>query len=601
MVKHEKLRSEILDEHKWDLSAIYKSDEQWQIDYNKLEKELTKFKKYQGKILDSPEILYKVISLLFNTNRSLDKLQEYATRNRDVDTSDDNYQTLAGKIMNLYQKLSEESSFIEPELIKGSYKQIKDYYKQEPKLKGYDNYFKEVYRFKKHTLNESEEKLLSSLNKSLSMSGETYDKLVDTDLKLGVVKNDAGEDVILSDLNWSNFIYSPNREVRQNAYQTMFTSYGNFSNTIASTLAGEVEANVALSKIKKYPNAITMALYADDVSVEVYDNLINTVNNNLDKLYKYYKMRKDILKLDKLYWYDMYVDLLSKEETKKYSFEEAKDLVIKSLSVLGDDYIKNLNQAFDQKWIDIYSNQYKVSGAYSGGSYDTYPYILLNYQGKLDDVSTLAHELGHSLHSHYSRNNNPYQDGYYKIFVAEVASTVNELLLAKYMLKESNNKQEKLSILNKLIELLRQTIYRQTMFAEFESEIYKKSEAGEILTSKLLCDIYLDINKKYFKENVVLDDLIKYEWERISHFYRFFYVYKYATGLSAACYIVNNILENKPKALENYLEFLKLGGSKYPLESLMVAGVDMTDKKVVESALKLFDDLIDEFIEVYNS
>jgi oligoendopeptidase F len=343
-----------------------------------------------------------------------------------------------------------------------------------------------------------------------------------------------------------------------------------------------------------------MTLYSDNINLSVYNNLIDTVSKNLDKLFKYYDLRKKVLKLDEIHLYDIYTNLIENSD-KDYSFDEAKDLVINSLSVLGDDYINNLKKAFDEKWIDIYSNTGKRSGAYSSGSYDTNPYILLNYQGKLKDVFTLAHELGHSLHSYYSINNNNYQDSHYAIFVAEVASTVNELLLCKYMLKKSVDKDEKLTILNKMLELFKGTIYRQTMFAEYEKIIYEKCENDEILTQELLSDIYYDINKKYFGSDFIVDEQIRYEWARIPHFYYLFYVYKYATGLSAACYIVNNILSGKEGYKEKYLEFLKSGSKDYPIELLKIANVDMNDSKVVESAIQMFDETIDEFIRIYNS
>ena len=302
--------------------------------------------------------------------------------------------------------------------------------------------------------------------------------------------------------------------------------------------------------------------------------------------------------MDEFHLYDNYVDLIELDETD-YTFEQAKELVIKALSVLGDDYITDLKKAFDEKWIDIYPNVSKRGGAYSGGCYDTNPYVLLNYQGKLDDVSTLAHELGHSMHSYYSKKANSYEEADYKIFVAEVASTVNELLLCKYIINNSKNREEKLNVLNRMLDLFKGTLYRQTMFAEFEKKAHEMCENDEILTSENLCSMYYDLNKKYFGDDVVVDEQIKYEWARIPHFYYNFYVYKYATGISAACYIVNNILSGDKLALENYKKFLSLGGSMKPVEELKVAGVDMNDKEVVNSAIKMFDETLDDFVKVY--
>ena len=380
----------------------------------------------------------------------------------------------------------------------------------------------------------------------------------------------------------------------------MYKGYSSVKNTIASTMYGAVNSNVVIANLKNYDSAIKASLYADNVTTDIYDNLIETVNNNLDTLFKYYSLRKDVLGLTELHLYDLYANLIESAE-KKYTFEEAKDIVLNALKPLGENYVKDATKAFTERWVDVYPNETKRSGAYSGGCYDTYPYMLLNYQGRLNDVSTLAHELGHSMHSYYSRKNNSYQDADYKIFVAEVASTVNELLLCKYLLKESQDKEVKLSILNRLMELFKGTIYRQTMFAEFEKDMYQIVEQGNIFTWEDLSNMYYDLNKKYFGNDVVVDEDIKYEWSRIPHFYYNFYVYKYATGLSAACFIVDNILSGKENALESYLEFLSAGSKYYPLEELKIAGVDMTDPKVVESAIKMFDEAINEFNELYNS
>ena len=349
-----------------------------------------------------------------------------------------------------------------------------------------------------------------------------------------------------------------------------------------------------LAKLKKYNSSLEAALFGDNINIEVYDNLIKTVRNNLDVLYKYFKLKKDVLKLDDFHLYDQYVDLVE-ENTKKYSFEEAKELVINALSVLGKDYITNLTKAFDERWIDVYNNKGKRGGAYSSGFYDTKPYILLNYEGTINDVSTLAHELGHSMHTYYSCLNNPYQYSSYQIFVAEVASTVNELLLNFYLLNNSSCKEEKKYILSNLMDLFKATIYRQTMFAEFEKNMHQLKEQGNVLTNEVLCDNYYKLNLDYFGTDVVVDDLIKYEWERIPHFYYNFYVYKYAIGLSCACYIVDNILNKKENALENYLKFLSSGGSDYPACELKIAGIDVTKKEVIESAIKMFDNFIEQF------
>lgn len=596
----QKLREEISNEFKWNLDAIYSTEEVFNEELSNIEKEIEKIKDYKDNIMDSANNLYNCLELENNISRILSKAHTYAHCNFDSDTSNSNYQKLLGKVENLYQEFSKEVAFIEPTILKYDYQKIEEYYEVEPKLKEYEIGLKEIFRYKKHTLNENEEIIVSSLDKVLNSASKTYEALTDTDLTHGNIIDEDGNAVELTDSNYSKYIKSNDRRVRKEAFETLYKTYSNFKNTICSTLVGDVEATSSIAKIRKFNSSIEASLFNDNVSVDVYNNLINTVSDNLESLFKYYDLKKKILGLEEMHLYDTYVSVVN-EKPKDYTFDEAKKLVMETLTVLGDEYITDLNKAFEEKWIDIYNNKGKRGGAYSGGSYDTYPYVLLNFEGTLNDVSTLAHELGHSMHSYYSRKNNSYQNSSYKIFVAEVASTVNELLLAKHMLKCSSDKKEKLIILNSLLDLFKATIYRQTMFAEFEKGIYEKHEAGEILTAESLCDYYYELNKKYFGNGLVIDDGIKYEWERIPHFYYNFYVYKYATGLSAACYIVNNILSGNENAKNDYLNFLSLGGSMEPLEELKVAGVDMTKPEVVLSAIKMFEEILDEFEQTYNA
>lgn len=595
----EKLRSQIEDKYKWDLSVLYSSVEKWEEDYNNLKKEIPVLEKYNDHLLDNALTLLEFVELYFNIDRKLEKVYYYAHLNYDSETMNSKYQVLDGKVTNLFKGVSVATSYVEPELLKADYSLIERYYNEVPKLKEYENFFIEIFRYKDHILSEKEEIIFSKLSKALGSSSEIYEKLTDTDLELGNITDEHGNIVKLTDSNFNKYISSSDRRVRKEAFYTMYKGYSSVINTIAGTLEGQVETNCSITNLKKYSSAIEASLYADNVTIDIYNNLIDTVNSNLDVLFKYYDVRKKALQLDQLHLYDIYANLIS-EEDKNYTFDEAKDMVLNALKPLGDKYVEDARKAFTEHWIDIYPNKSKRSGAYSSGGYDTYPYMLLNFEGKINNVSTLAHELGHSMHSYYSKNNNNYQDYQYKIFVAEVASTVNEVLLCKYLLKNTNEKQTKLAILNKLMELFKGTIYRQTMFAEFEKEIYSLVEKDEILTQENLCEMYYDLNKKYFGDNVVVDDEIKYEWSRIPHFYYFFYVYKYATGLSAACYIVNNILSGKDGALDAYLKFLSLGGSMYPIDELKVAGVDMTKKEVIKSAIDMFNETIDEFNKLYN-
>ncbi len=590
----QKLREEISNEFKWNLDVIYSSEEEFNNDLIKIEQEILKLKDYSETIMDSASNLYNCLELENEVSRNLSKAHTYANCNFDCDTSNPVCQNMLGKVDNLYQKFSKEVSFIEPAILKSDYSKIEKFYKEEPKLKEFEIGLKEIFRFKEHTLSESEEKIVSSLDKALSNASKTYEALTDTDLTHGNIIDEDGKEIELTDSNYNKYLKSNDRRVRKEAFEKLYKTYSSFQNTISSTLTGDIEATSSIAKIRKFNSSIEASLFNDNVSLDVYNNLIDTVSNNLESLFKYYDLKKKILGLDEMHLYDTYVSVVN-EKPKEYSFNEAKELVIKSLSVLGEEYINDLNKAFDEKWIDIYNNKGKRGGAYSGGSYDTYPYVLLNFEGTLNDVSTLAHELGHSMHSYYSRKNNSYQNSSYKIFVAEVASTVNELLLSKYMLKHSADKKEKLIILNNLLDLFKATIYRQTMFAEYEKLIYEKHENGEILTSEALCKYYYELNKKYFGESVAIDEEIKYEWERIPHFYYNFYVYQYATGLSAACYIVNRIRNNEPNAVEDYLNFLKTGDSLDPVDELKVAGVDMLDEKVIIAAIDMFQDLINEY------
>ena len=545
-------------------------------------------------LLDSASNLLNYIEYSEKTERLLYKLYFYAHLNSDSDTTNTNYQKMQKLISDLMNEYSELGSYITPLFMKNDYSLIEKYYIEEPKLKEHEFNFKDMYRYQEHTLNEEQEKMLSILSNSFSNPSHTYEALTDSDMEYGIIEDELGNKIQMTDSNYSKYISSKNRKVRKSAFDLMYDTYASFKNTITSTYNGDIDTNIALAKIKNYNSAREAALFGDNVTTDIYDNLIDTVSDNLDVLYKYYDLKKQVLKLEELHLYDIYADLIE-VESDTYEFEEAKDLVIKSLSVLGDDYITNLKRAFKDKWIDIYNNKGKRGGAYSSGFYDTNPYVLLNYEKKLEDVSTLAHELGHSMHTYYSCENNDYQYSSYNIFVAEVASTVNELLLSKYMLKNSTSNKEKLYILNRLMELFKSTIFRQTMFAEFERDIYFKRENKEALTNDVLCDKYYELNKKYFGPDVIVDEKIKYEWERIPHFYYNFYVYKYATGLSAACYIVDGILNNKPNALENYLKFLKLGGSMYPVDELKIAGVDITSPEVIKSAINMFDQTIEEF------
>ncbi len=587
-------RNQIDTKYKWDLTQVFRSTKDFEESYKKAEDLIEDFKKYENIMKENAKGFYETINTYYEIARILDKLYVYTSLLSDTNTANNDNQALKIKVSNLLDKWSKASFFVTPTILKKEYQEIEKYYLEEPKLKDYEIILKKEFRYKEHTLSDREEKLLSNLTKILNNNYQTYELLKDSDLSFGSILDEEEKEVELTCSNYSIYIESKNRRVRKDAFQTLYKTYKQFINTFASTLSGNINENATIAKIRKYTSTIQWCLYDDELDESIYNNLIETVSNNMNILYKYYALKKEILKLDELHLYDIYTPIV-KEFDKKYPYEEAKETVLKALSILGEDYISTLEKGLNNNWVDVYPTPAKRTGGYSGGSYDTEPYILLNYQEKYDDMSTLAHEAGHSMHSYYTRISNPYQYGNYSIFVAEVASTTNEILLAKYLLKTSDNKEEKRFILDKLMNLFKATIYRQTMFAEFEQKIYEDAEKDIPLTADYLSEKYYNLNKKYFGSNVIVDEEIQYEWARIPHFYYNFYVYQYATGLSAACHIANDILSGKENAVENYKSFLKCGSKKNPIDSLKLAGVDLTKKEVVESALNMFNETIEEF------
>jgi len=591
---NEKTREEVEKQYKWDLSTVYKNESALLDDYNKVKEEIENFKENENTFLNSSENLYKTLKKYYDIDMTLDKLWTYTSHKYDEDITNNQNQAWKEKVHTLYEIFSENASFLTPRLLKFESENIKKYTNENEKLeKEYGFVLENIFREEPHILSEKEEKLMSSLSKAFSRTDKISNMLLDSDIDYGTITDEEGKEVKLTDTNYSTYIMSKNRKVRKEAFQTLYKALKQFNNTFALALAAFVEKESAFSKVRHFNSSLEASLFSDNVSVDVYNNLIDTVSKNLDNLYKYYKIKQKILKLDEMHLYDIYVDIQG-DVNNKYTFEEAKNLVIDSLKILGEDYNKVLNRAFDERWIDIYPNKGKRGGAYSGGSYLTNPFLLLNFEGKYHDVSTLAHELGHSMHSYYSHENNPVQYGYYEIFVAEIASQVNELLFNNYMLNKVKTKEEKINILNQILELFKGSIYRQTMFAEFEKIISEKNENGEILTAEVLNNEYYKLVQKYFGNDIIIDEEIKYEWERIPHFYYDFYVYKYSTGLAAACHIVKGILEEKENAKENYLEFLKTGGRDYPLEELKIAGVDLTNPEVIQSAMDMFKEYLNE-------
>ncbi len=591
-------RKEIEDKYKWDLTKIYNSEDEFLNDVKNTEKRVNKFNNLKKIMLQSSKNLYDTTFELLDISRKIHKIYTYSSLKYNENISDSKSIELLDKANNLNIKFSQEASFYDPMLLSLDYSEIEKMYQEYDKLKEYEKYFKKAFRYKKYMLSEIEEKLISDLSKTYSDNESIFSSLTDSDIDFGTIKDENNNEITLTNTNYSIYVKSSNRRVRKEAFIKLYSTYKRYKTTLANLLEGEIKQTATFNKIRGYKSSLEAAMYHDELNEKVYNALIESVTNGLEPLFKYYKIKKEILNVDEMHIYDTYADLIEKYN-KKYSYEDAKNLILETIKVFGDDYVKNINKAFDEHWIDVLPNTGKTGGAFSGGCFDTYPYILTNFQGEYNDVSTLIHELGHSMHSYYSRNNNPYQYSNYSIVVAEVASTVNELLLAKHVIKTTKNIEEKLYVLDKLMSLFKGTIYRQTMYEEFEKFLYENAEKEVTLTSDLLCNKFYELNKKYYGKDIILDDEIKYEWGRMPHLYYNFYMYKYATGLSAACQIVNQILDGKENAVENYIKFLKTGGSMAPNDELKINGVDLTKKTVCDNAIKMFTEIVDEFEKTY--
>lgn len=599
MIIKDKKRDEIEEKMKWDLSKMYSSINDWNKDYEYLEKNQDKYLDYKGKLNNSKTIL-EYLTFDEEYSKKLEQVYMYAALKFDEDTSNNVFQELKGKIEKLCVSVETKNSFVMPELLKLDEKDFERFMNEEEKLKLYDYEFKNILRFKPHILSDKEEELLSSLSKSLTNMEDTASFLRNADMKFGNITDSNGNEVELSNTNFSIYITDKDRNVRKQAFYTLYKAYENLKNTLSSTYSGKVNTDNVIALKRNYKSAKEAALSDSNINTKVYDNLINVLHKNLYIMDDYYSLKKEVMNLDELHIYDIYGDLIP-SVSRDYTFDEAKNIVLEALSVLGEDYINDLKQAFDQRWIDVCPNKGKKGGAYSWGCYTSYPYVLLNFNGKYNDVSTLAHELGHSMNSYYSNKNNPYVYHQYKIFVAEVASQVNEIILARYLINHTDNKDEKLSILDNLMELFKGSIVRQTMFAEFEDLMHKESQNGTILTSDFISENYYKLYKKYSGNNMICDEEIRFEWEKIPHFYYNFYVYQYATGLAAANYIATKILSGDTKFRDNYLKFLSLGGSMDPLDELQVAGVDMTNPEIIQTAMDSFQKLIEGFKTIYRS
>ncbi|MGI5912729.1 MAG: oligoendopeptidase F [Syntrophomonadaceae bacterium] len=590
-------RDEIAEKYKWKLEDIYKDEASWEEDFKKVQEGLPEIEQFKNRLQESAGILYQALQKLEELQRRTEKLYVYARMRRDENNTNTSYQTLFERIEWLSVQVSSSISFIIPEITAIAPDIIDNFMQQEAKLQVYRHFLDELWRQKKHILSPDEERILAMSADLATAAGSFFNMFNNADIKFPTIIDEEDRVVEITKGSYGRYMESSNRRVRQEAFKALYNSYGKFKNTLASCLAAGVKKDIFYSRVRKYSNSLEAALDQDNISTNVYEQLIISVHNKLDYMYRYMKLRKEILGLAELHMYDIYVPLVS-EYRVKIPYEKACQKVLAGLQPLGQEYNNLLKKAMHSGWIDVYENQGKTSGAYSWGTFDTNPYVLMNYDNKLDDVFTLAHELGHSLHSYYSNHNQPFIYSQYPIFLAEVASTVNESLLIDYLLQNSNDKQEKMYLINHYLEQFRGTVYRQTMFAEFEKIIHGQVEQGGALTTDELCRVYHDLNSLYYGPDVVMDKEIEWEWSRIPHFYSAFYVYKYATGFSAATVIKENILKEGQPAVDRYLDFLKSGGSDYPLNLLKKVGVDLTTPQPVNQALEYFRYLLDELEQI---
>lgn len=589
-------REEIPKQYQWKMEDLYASNEAWEADFSKLQRGIEDIKKYEGTLAKSAENLLKMHKASDELNELAERIYVYANQHLHEDTGNAYYQGLSGRAQMLLVQLSEASSYIEPELLNIPENVLEEMLKLEG-LRKYEMYYERLLRRKEHILSKEMEELLAGVEEVAEGSKDTFMMFNNADLKFPVITGEDGKPVEITHGKYVKLLESQNREVRKAAFMGLYESYGKFKNTLAATYRANVKQAGFFAKARRYESSLKAALAGSHIPVEVYDSLIESVHAHLPALHEYVKVRKEKLGVEELHMYDLYVPMVG-EADKKIPYEEAKEIVLKGLEPLGEDYLELLKKGFNEGWIDVYENEGKRSGAYSWGAYGTHPYVLLNYQDNLNNVFTLAHEMGHALHSYHSDETQDYIYAGYKIFVAEVASTCNEALLIRYLLDNSKDDKEKTYLLNYFLEQFRGTLFRQTMFAEFEKIAHAKSEAGEPLTAEVLCDIYYELNKKYFGDEIVVDQEIALEWARIPHFYTPFYVYQYSTGFSAAISISSKILKGEPGIVEKYKRFLSSGSSLDCIDLLKICDVDMTTKEPVEEALKVFESTLKEFAEI---
>lgn len=588
-----KSRDEIKEKYHWDLASIFATDEVFLQALEEAKGYPAKCAAYQDKISQSAQELLAFLRLDDEANIALSRLLNYAQRKSDEDTRVSKYQDFASQAMSLYVSVASACAWFTPELLSLDQQAMEAFYQQCPELELYRRNLDRIFRRKEHTLSPAEEALLASAGEMAAQPDNIYSMFADADLTFADAVDSQGEKHPVTHGTYGPLLYSQDRVLRKSAFESCYAGYGQFRNTCAATLNAQTKQLKFFADARKYPNTLTAALDETEVPVEVYTNLIDAVHRNLPAMHKYTRLRRKLLGVEELHFYDLYVPMVG-DVDMHFTYEEACDLILKALEPMGEEYCAIVRQGLAQRWIDVYENPGKRSGAYSAGGYSMHPFILLNFQGTLNDVFTLIHEMGHSMHTYLSCANQPSCYSEYVIFVAEVASTCNEALLMQYLLKNTTDKRQRAYLINYFLEQFRTTLYRQTMFAEFELEVNRMTERGEGLTADALCAIYRKLNEDYFGPDIVLDDEISLEWARIPHFYYNYYVYQYSTGYAAAIALSQKILQEGKSAVEHYLNFLKGGCSKPPIDLLRGAGVDMATAQPIDEALKLFDGLIDE-------
>lgn len=590
-------RSEVAAELTWKIEDIFVSEKEWEEALNEALSLADEIVKFTGKVTENAENLYKLLELYEKCHLRFHLVNGYAFKMRDVDTTSTSGQTLYAKAMSAEVVALEKLAFIEPEIIAASDETVEKFYNEKPELVKYKIFITEIRRGKEHSLSPELEKLLAGTNELAELPYEGFATLSNADLKFPEITNEKGEKIQITNGRFVPLEESKDRALRKEVFEKYYETFGSFKNTWAILYAGQVKQLMFNARARKYSTTLEASVDGNNVSPEVYKNLVEAINDNLDKMHRYVRLRKKLLEVDELHMYDVYVPIVKDYEVK-YTIEEAKELVLKAVEPLGTNYVNLLKKAFAERWIDVVENEGKRGGAYSSGIYGVHPFVLLNFNGTLDNVFTLAHEMGHAMHSYFSNEGQNFLDSRYKIFVAEVASTTNEVLLMEYMLKNARDDKERAYLLNHYMDSFKGTVYRQTMFAEFEKTSNEMAESGEPLTHENLTRLYLELNKKYYGEAMVSDELIGYEWMRIPHFYYNFYVYQYATGFSAAVAIAHRILKEGETAVNDYMKFLHSGCTDDPVSLLKIAGVDMATKDPINSALKVFERVIEEMEEL---